>query len=179
MKLRNYLLILACIYIADPLFAQLPPLERIEPAFWWAGMKQSQLQLIVHGNNIAARTVELSYTGITLKQVHKVENPNYLFLDLEIAATAAPGSFAIRFTAKGQKELRYTYELKARDHAKKAQGVTSADFIYLIMPDRFANGDPKNDIVKGMQQVTLNRDSMYYRHGGCTASTRLASRAAT
>lgn len=129
-------------------------------------MKQPLLQLIVHGNKIAERSVELAYPGVTLKQVHKVENPNYLFLDLEIGAAAAPGTFPIRFTKKGEKELRYSYELKARDHAAKAQGVTTADLIYLVMPDRFANGDKNNDIVKGMQQVTLNRDSMYYRHGG-------------
>jgi glycosidase len=143
-----------------------PALERIEPAYWWTGMKNPFLQLIVHGNNIAERNVELQYPGISLKEVHKVENPNYLFLDLEISAGTAPGTFPIRFTKKGERELRYTYELKARDHALKAQGVTNADLIYLIMPDRFANGDKNNDIVKGMQQTTLNRDSMYYRHGG-------------
>lgn len=166
MKLRYSLLVFACICIISPLFAQVPALERIEPACWWTGMKQPLLQLIVHGNKIAERSVELAYPGVTLKQVHKVENPNYLFLDLEIGAETAPGTFPIRFAKKGEKELRYSYELKARDHAAKAQGVTTADLIYLVMPDRFANGDKNNDIVKGMQQVTLNRDSMYYRHGG-------------
>ncbi|WP_298732466.1 glycoside hydrolase family 13 protein [uncultured Chitinophaga sp.] len=166
MKLRRYLLVLICICIAGPLAAQIPALERIEPANWWTGMKHPFLQLIVHGNNIAQRDVALQYPGVTLKAVHKAENPNYLFLDLDISAGTAPGTFPIRFIKKGEKELRYTYELKARDHAAKAQGVTNADLIYLIMPDRFANGDKNNDIVKGMQQTTLNRDSMYYRHGG-------------
>lgn len=72
----------------------------------------------------------------------------------------------IRFQKKGQQELRYAYELKARNAGKKAQGVTSRDLVYLIMPDRFANGDKRNDIVKGMRETALNRDSMYYRHGG-------------
>jgi len=166
MKLRHYLLALAFICITGTLAAQVPALERIEPANWWTGMKNPFLQLIVHGNNIAQRDVALQYPGITLKAVHKVENPNYLFLDLEISAGTAPGTFPIRFTKKGEKELRYTYELKARDHGTRAQGVTNADLMYLIMPDRFANGDKNNDIVKGMQQTTLNRDSMYYRHGG-------------
>jgi len=166
MKLRHYLLALAFICITGALPAQVPALERIEPAYWWTGMKNPFLQLIVHGNNIAQRDVALQYPGITLKAVHKVENPNYLFLDLDISAGTAPGTFPIRFTKKGEKELRYTYELKARDHGTRAQGVTNADLIYLIMPDRFANGDKNNDIVKGMQQTTLNRDSMYYRHGG-------------
>ncbi len=166
MKLRHYLLALAFICITGRLTAQVAALERIEPAYWWTGMKNPFLQLIVHGNNIAQRDVALQYPGITLKAVHKVENPNYLFLDLDISAGTAPGTFPIRFTKKGEKELRYTYELKARDHGTRAQGVTNADLIYLIMPDRFANGDKNNDIVKGMQQTTLNRDSMYYRHGG-------------
>jgi len=166
MKLRHFLLFLLCLYFTLPAYPQLPPLERVEPAFWWTGMQQPFLQLIVHGNRIAARSVSLEYPGVTLQQVHKVENPNYLFLDLHIAAAAAPGSFQIRFSKKGEKDLRYTYELKARSRTAKAQGVTSADLIYLIMPDRFANGDTGNDIVKGMQQTTLNRDSMYYRHGG-------------
>jgi glycosidase len=146
--------------------AQVPPLERVEPAFWWVGMKSSALQLVVHGDKIAARTVTLDYPGVTLKQVHQVENPNYLFLDLEIAATAAPGTFPIRFTKKGEKELKFTYELKARNTAQRPLGVTNKDLIYLIMPDRFANGDKNNDVVKGMQETKLNRDSMYYRHGG-------------
>ena len=141
-------------------------LERVEPAFWWAGMQQPFLQLIVHGDKIAERNVQLEYPGVTLKEVHKVENPNYLFVDLDITAAANPGTFKIRFTKTGAKEISYSYDLKARNHAAKAQGITNKDLVYLIMPDRFANGDKSNDIVKGMQQTTLNRDSMYYRHGG-------------
>ncbi|KAA2240013.1 glycoside hydrolase family 13 protein [Chitinophaga agrisoli] len=148
------------------LFAQLPALERIEPAFWWTGMHNPVLQLIVHGDKIAERNVQLDYPGVTLKEVHKVENPNYLFVDLEIGASAKPGSMQLRFSKTGAKEIRYEYALKARDNAARAQGVTNKDLVYLIMPDRFANGDKTNDIVKGMQQTTLNRDSMYYRHGG-------------
>ena len=146
--------------------AQLPALERVEPAFWWANMQQPFLQLIVHGNKIAERNVQLEYPGVTLKEVHKVENPNYLFVDLDITAAAKPGTFKLRFTKPGEKEISYSYELKTRNHAAKAQGITNKDLVYLIMPDRFANGDKNNDIVKGMQQTTLNRDSMYYRHGG-------------
>ncbi len=148
------------------LFAQLPALERIEPAFWWTGMHNPFLQLIVHGDKIAERNVQLDYPGVRLKEVHKVENPNYLFVDLEISAAAKPGELQLRFSKTGAKEIRYNYPLKARDQAAKAQGVTNKDLVYLIMPDRFANGDKSNDIVKGMQQTTLNRDSMYYRHGG-------------
>jgi glycosidase len=130
-------------------------------------MKNTKLQLIVHGNQIATRNVTINYPGVTLLKSHKVENPNYLFLDLEISPATQPGIFPIRFEKKGAKAIVSNYELKARNVKQvKAQGVNSKDLVYLIMPDRFANGDKTNDIVKGMTETTLNRDSMYHRHGG-------------
>jgi glycosidase len=147
--------------------AQVPALERVEPMFWWAGMKNPKLQLIVHGNKIAGRTVKLSYPGVKLVKVHQVENPNYLFLDLEVSAAAKPGAFNILFVKPGTENLQYRYELKPRIHAaNRAQGVTNKDLIYLIMPDRFSNGDPSNDSKPGMAETAVNRDSGQYRHGG-------------
>lgn len=164
---RKFLLLFFYVLTSVAGFAQIPALERIEPSFWWAGMKDPELQLIVHGDKIAERSVSLQYPGVQLSAVHKVENPNYLFVDLLIAPDAAPGSFAITFSKKGTKKLVYNYRLEQRDHSpNRIQGVTSKDFIYLIMPDRFANGDERNDVIKGMKETTLNRDSMYYRHGG-------------
>ncbi len=148
-------------------FAQIPELERVEPMFWWVGMKNPKLQLLIHGERIAERNVSLSYPGVKLTRVNKVENPNYLFLDLEILANAKPGAFRISFSKGNAKTLSYTYELKSKDRSQtRINGVTSADLIYLLMPDRFANGDKSNDIVNGMRETTFNRDSMYYRHGG-------------
>ncbi len=149
------------------LTAQLPALERIEPMNWWAGMKNPKLQLLVHGSNISQKSVGLNYPGVKVLKIDKVENPNYLFLNLEISPAAKPGSFLITFSSKNGKPVSYKYELKARDRSPgRVQGVTSKDVVYLIMPDRFANGDKTNDVVQGMQETTLNRDSMYYRHGG-------------
>lgn len=149
------------------IWAMAQKLERIEPMFWWVGMQNPKLQLLVHGENIAATEVQLNYPGVKLVQTNKVENPNYLFLDLEINADAKPGKFPILFTQGGKKKLQYTYELKNRTQsADRIQGVSSKDLIYLLMPDRFSNGDLKNDVVKGLKETTLNRDSMYYRHGG-------------
>src|SRR6187431_2973641 len=122
--------------------AQVPELERVEPMSWWIGMKNPKLQLVVHGNKIAEKNVSLNYSGIRLVRVNKVENPNYVFLDLEIAPTVKAGSFPINFSGKTGKAVSYTYVLKARDKTpNRIQGVTSKDLIYLIMPDRFANGD--------------------------------------
>ena len=166
MRFKIYSLILLNFLISNYSNAAIAPLERIEPAFWWAGMKNPALQLIVHGENISQREVELSYPGITLKKVHQVENPNYLFLDLDISTSAKAGKFNINFKKKGGKVLTYSYELKGRNPSVKAQGVNNKDFVYLIMPDRFANGDKSNDVIKGMTETSLNRDSMYLRHGG-------------
>jgi glycosidase len=161
------LLILLLLATSINSFGQLAKLERVEPMSWWVGMHNPKLQLLVHGSQIAASDVKLSYSGITLVKVNKVENPNYLFLDLEIAASTKPGKFAINFLQKGKKTLTYSYELQSRDQsAGRIQGVTSKDLVYLLMPDRFSNGDPSNDVVKGLKETKLNRDSMYSRHGG-------------
>ena len=153
--------------MASSLCAQVPALERVEPMFWWVGMHNPNLQLIVHGNNIAGRKVELNYAGIKLVAVHKVENPNYLFIDLRISANAAPGTFPIKFTKAGEQALAYSYELHKRDQsANRNQGVTNKDLIYLIMPDRFSNGAPSNDSFANMREQGIHRDSMFSRHGG-------------
>lgn len=148
-------------------WSQAQQLERIEPMFWWAGMKNPKLQLLVHGTNIAKMDVGLNYPGVKVLKINKVENPNYLFIDLEIAGNAKAGKFPIEFANEKGKKLQYIYELKSREKSpSRIQGVSNEDLIYLLMPDRFANGDPKNDVVKGMRETKLNRDSMYYRHGG-------------
>lgn len=141
-------------------------ISRVEPSFWWVGFKHQQLQLIVHGQQISQRNVAINYEGVSIAQIIKVENPDYLFLNLNISPATKPGSFKIAFQQKGEKDIFYNYELKARNNLTKAQGVTSKDLIYLIMPDRFANGNYANDKIAGLNDQTFNRDSMYHRHGG-------------
>jgi neopullulanase len=149
------------------LFAQ----DEVEvyPSNWWVGMKHNQLQLMLRQPGIAANEgVTVEGPGVSLKKLTKPENPNYLFLDIAISPAAKPGKFKITIRRKG-KPVVILYELKARRSGKGktfAQGVTSSDFIYLAMPDRFSNGDPSNDRVPGMRDQSLNRDSMYHRHGG-------------
>ncbi|WP_345234602.1 glycoside hydrolase family 13 protein [Hymenobacter saemangeumensis] len=148
--------------------AKAAPALRIDPTFWWVGMKNPRLQLLVHSPGIAGSTATLAaYPGVTLEGVQKLESPNYLLLNLSISASAAPGQLKLEF--KGKKKLSYSYELRARNtpgDPSKVQGVNTSDFIYLLMPDRFANGDPTNDVIKGMKAPGVARDSMYSRHGG-------------
>ena len=78
-------------------------LERVEPMFWWAGMHNPKLQLLVHGTDIGSLEAKINYPGVRLAEIHKVENPNYLFLDLEISAEAKAGKFLIVFNKNGKK----------------------------------------------------------------------------
>ena len=167
MKIKLAIIALLISFSGNVFAQQIPALERVEPMNWWVGMKNPKVQLLVHGNKIAERAVKFSYPGVKLIQVHKVENPNYLFLDLDISSATRPGTFTIAFTKAGEQSLTYKYELKTRTHsANRAQGVTNKDLIYLIMPDRFSNGDATNDSIAGMAQMKVDRSQMYERHGG-------------
>jgi len=129
-------------------------------------MKNPKLQLLVHGPGIADSKVALAaYPGVTLEGFEHLESPNYLLVNLTISPAAQPGK--LKLTFDGKSKTKYEYELRARNTDKnRVQGVSSADFIYFLMPDRFANGDPKNDIIKTARARTVARDSMYARHGG-------------
>ena len=139
------------------------------PTCWWAGMKNPKLQVMLHGNSIAnAGNININYPGVKLEKVNKVENPNYLFLDLIISTSAKPG--IVKLLIKGQSSTtEIPLELKARREGNGrhfAQGVNSRDLVYLILPDRFSNGDESNDRVAGMRDQSLNRDTVFNRHGG-------------
>jgi glycosidase len=139
------------------------------PTNWWVNMKNPELQIMLHGEKIGtAKTFTCSYPGITIKKINKVENNNYVFLDVIISNTTKPGN--ISFTANfGNATKKINFELKERrskNGISYAQGVTSKDFMYLILPDRFSNGDESNDRVAGMKDQSLRRDTVFNRHGG-------------
>ena len=148
-------------------FVQGQSIQRAEPLHWWVGMHNPEIQIVLYGTDIGTCEVRLPKSGMQLKKVHQVDNPNYLFLDVEVLPSAKAGTYPIELYKDGKRAVKRDYVLKNRDeNLVKAQGVDAADLIYLIMPDRFANGDPSNDSVKGMRETAVNRDSMYYRHGG-------------
>jgi neopullulanase len=141
-------------------------IDRLEPAFWWVGMKDSRLQLMVHGERIAELTPALEYPGVTIEGLTRTDNPNYLFIDLRLADNTLPGRFRIDFRRDKLPVLRHEYELLARQSGSAARaGFGPADVIYLITPDRFANGDPGNDGIKGYREGPNRRDPDG-RHGG-------------
>jgi glycosidase len=158
-----YTFLTVLIAASTSLIAQI---DHVEPPFWWAGMKNPALQILVHDENISENKVELSYEGVMLKSVSSVENPNYLFIDLELAQNVLPGKFDVKFMNDGKVVHSITYELKEREPGSVGRkGFNNSDVMYLIMPDRFANGDPSNDEVTGMREG-FNRKKPFGRHGG-------------
>lgn len=142
-------------------------IERIEPLNWWIGFKNSNLQLLIHHPNISEKTPEISYQGVSIEKVHHADSPNYLFIDLNISETTKAGKFNIIFKEENKAELIHTYELKSREKsAEDYIGFDSSDAIYLITPDRFANGKPYNDVIETLNEKTIDRNDDYARHGG-------------
>ena len=141
----------------------------VYPSNWWVGMKNQQLQLMLRGNSIGKATgFTINYPGVQLKKTSRVKNSNYVFLDLVIAPVAKPGTIAIKIDGIAGLPV-INYPLQPRRPGKStafAQGVTSSDFIYFLMPDRFSNGDESNDRIAGLRDQSLNRDSIFLRHGG-------------
>jgi neopullulanase len=153
------------LFAAQTLLARKIDISRIEPAFWWVGMKNPEVQLLVYGNNISACTATLTYPGVSIKEVSKAQSPDYLFVTLAISSEARAGKMPIVFS-QGKKKFTYSYELKNKSTAtNRVQGFNSSDVLYLVMPDRFANGDTANDNMKGMPDP-LARDKPSGRHGG-------------
>ena len=166
MKLKTILIsIIYVLVIHVNSFAQSTNLK-IEPPFWWIGMNDSKLQLLIHGDNISNYSVKLKYDGVEISQLNKTKNPNYLFLDLIILPEAKSGKMEFVFKSKGKDIISYSYELKTRkNNSKLRPGVNQSDIIYLLMPDRFANGDTTNDNRIVMLEKA-NRSNPDGRHGG-------------
>ncbi len=135
-------------------------INKINPTNWYVGMQNSNVQLLVYGIKISEAIIKLNpYKGVKLKKVQFVENPNYAFLDVEISRTAKPGILEIVF---GQTKINY--ELKSK--SAKPLGLNQSDFIYLLMPDRFSNGDESNDKFEDMADQNHDRNNPFLRHGG-------------
>lgn len=128
-------------------------------------MKNPELQILLYGEELALSDVSVSGEGIYLKETVRQDNPNYLLLYLDLSEAKAQ-TFQILLKS-GKKERRISYELKARGRrGEDVKGFTSEDVLYLIMPDRFANGNPENDVVDGMREKKVDRADAFARHGG-------------
>ena len=169
--MKNNLFVLCCtLFIClSPLTKNVAESLHICPTHWWVGMDNPKLEILVHQKDIANYKPRLmKYSGVKLVETIRTENPNYVFLELIIQKNAPAGTLKFEFEGANTTPFVVTYTLKARKGYDKnrIQGLTSADFVYLLMPDRFSNGDKTNDVVKGMNDVRCNRDSGFVRHGG-------------
>lgn len=139
-------------------------ISQVEPPSWWVGMK-TPLQLMIHGEAIADYDVRIGGEGVSVKEIHKAESPNYLFVDVAVSPSAKPGEYGIIFTKDG-KSFRYPYQLAAREDGSAERGsFTTSDLIYLICPDRFANADKGNDNTDDTAEKA-DRNEPFGRHGG-------------
>ena len=137
-------------------------ISRIDPTDWYVGMKDPSLQLMVYGKDVKnVKQVTTDYAGVKVDSIVRLDSPNYLLIYLNLQGAKA-GQMTLNFDGK---KVRYTLKdrtMRGEDH----KGFSNADVLYLLMPDRFANGNPKNDVVKGMRDQSCDRTKPSLRHGG-------------
>jgi len=157
--MKKYTLVLVVLFN----FISYAQIDRVEPPFWWSDMNLSEVQIMFYGKNIAQNEVSVS-NGLTIKSIQKTENPNYLFVTVDTKNVAAQ-EFVFTFK-NGKKSFTQNYAVKERrENSKYRKSYDSSDVIYLIMPDRFANGNPNNDNSKSTKEIA-NRSLPGGRHGG-------------
>ena len=163
--MKKVFLILGTLLLSLSTYAAMN-VNKIDPPFWYTGMQNPELQLMVYGEGIGNAAVSVNYPGVSLSSTVKLESNNYLLVYLKLDKDVKPGKFNLTFT-EGKKKLVKEYELKARN--KKGcehKGFDASDALYLLMPDRFANGNPDNDQIAGMAEYKIDRKDPNARHGG-------------
>lgn len=140
-------------------------IERVEPADWYVGMKDASLQLMVYGDGIREARVSTDYPGVRIDSLARLDSPNYLLVYLDLSG-ARPGEMKLTFTL-GKRKKDVNYRLKARDKAgEERKGFSNADVLYVLMPDRFAQGKDHKPRIEGMNSYKEDRAKPSARHGG-------------
>lgn len=167
MRNNKLLVSLSILALAAPAVGARFSVEKIEPPHWWTSMKNHSLQLQVFGKNIKSADFSVDYPGVTIDSVARLDGTDdWQFVYLNISPETEPGVLNLEWKQNGKK-VKKKYELRKREHNKGAQGFTSADVLYMVMPDRFADGNPDNNLVKDMRYpVGADRSDLNVRHGG-------------
>jgi glycosidase len=161
--MKKYLLISFLLIAAIHMVCGETP--RVEPSFWWSGMAETELQLMVSGEKIADYPPSVTSENISIKEVVTLQNRNYLLIYLDLTG-AVPETFDLVFTS-GRKKISISYELKERNPQRmNIESFGPSDVLYLIMPDRFANGNPSNDQIPMRTSYKVDRSDPNARHGG-------------
>ena len=153
-----FLLNATCLFAQDFIY-------HMEPPNWWVDMRSNEFQLMIHGEKVGECEVTIQNEDVKILKTNRLSNPNYMVLDLEILRSNKAFDFVLTFSKDGVVYENYTYKLFKKSTAKR-ETFNSSDVIYLITPDRFANGDPKNDKIKKLAEKKVNRKKPYSRHGG-------------
>ena len=139
--------------------------DRIEPTNWYVGLKDPNVQLMVYGEGIRDAEVAIDYAGVAIDSLVRLDSPNYLLIYLNTGG-AQPGTMDITFK-QGRSKKKVKYQLLAREMSgDKRMGFTNADVLYMLMPDRFADGNPANNQIAGMEAYRNDRSQPSLRHGG-------------
>ena len=133
--------------------------SRICPPSWFVDLPMKHIEVLLYDEGIGTQTLSLEGQGATLTETVTFPNDNYLLAKVQVHASAKPTT--LYFRTSGGKQ--YPWVLAK---AKTPEKVTPADLVYLIMPDRYANGNTSNDSVEGMHQQGVNREKVLFRHGG-------------
>ena len=143
-----------------------PNVTHIDPTNWFADMQDPTLQLMVYGKDIKFADITTDYPNVKIDSLVRLDSPNYLLVYLNLKG-AKPGEITLTFANKNGKKTTKKFQLKAREMAgADRKGFDISDVLYMLMPDRFANGNPKNDVIKGMEDQLCNRNEPSLRHGG-------------
>ncbi|MGA9115177.1 MAG: alpha-amylase family glycosyl hydrolase [Bacteroidota bacterium] len=150
----------ACSSLAGPL-----RVEKLEPPWWWVGMRRDTLQVLIYGENLEGASVRPDRQGVQLAGIRSTGSPFHVFAELVITPDASPGPCTLTLWKEGDTAGIVLPLLERPPRRGRYAGFSSDDVLYLITPDRFANGDPQNDAVEGYPE-SVNRSDPYGRHGG-------------
>lgn len=162
MSRTSFLLIFLCTLFHSSVGQEMT-IDRVEPPHWYTGLHEGSFQLLLYGQNLGNAQIRCSDPDVQISSTTQLPNPNYLVANIFSVEGAAKVTFTV---SNDQDEITFDYEFKSRNAPDDSTYLNPSDLIYLIMPDRFANGDTSNDQIDGMTEQRLNRNEMYHRHGG-------------
>jgi hypothetical protein len=141
------------------------PFSRVDPPNWWVGMENNTVELLFQGPSIQEFEITLAGTDTKITKISRPSNPYYVFVTIEISKNQKAGEVVFQFTGKKKKKYLYKYQLYQKNQTLQ-RGIDPSDLIYLVFPDRFANGDTTNDRIASMNEPQVDRKGLKTRHGG-------------
>ncbi len=143
-----------------------PQVSKVEPPSWWAGHTVNPVRLLVRGSGLHGARVTPAREGTEVSGVLVNPQGTYLFVNVHVAPTARPGDYSLNVeTPQGRATVPFRLA-ERRDRQQSFRAVTNDDVIYLIMPDRFADGDTSNNSPPGSTPEARDRTNPRSYHGG-------------